>query len=813
MATRPIFAIILSMKLSLNWLGDYIEWKGPFDVAQGQGDPQKIADAITAHVAEVDEVEVQGKILENCCVGKVLTVEKHPNADKLSLCDVHTDRGKIRVVCGGTNLREGMRVAFAHVGARVKWHGEEMMTLEKTKIRGETSEGMICAAEELDLVAHFPDAVGHNIIDMGDGDEDVGKSLKDALNVMDVVLHIDNHAITHRADLFSHIGFARECVAIGIAKWKHKPDFKAPAFPKDALPIKCKVDIKKLVPRYCSCTLSFNSVGKTPDWMVKRLEAVGLRSLNLPVDITNYVSVELGMPLHSFDIADLKGDVHFRLAREGEKIVTLDKEERELPEGAIVLSDDEGIFDLMGVMGGLRSSTKESTKNVYLHSAVVDPVSIRNTIIATGHRTDASTVYEKGIPLVSAEQGLFRALELFLDLVPGAKITSKMDSWGDNGKPKPIPLSLDRVHSMLGVEIPAKTVKKILTDLEFTVERGPHFAKATRGKKRKEESFEVTPPLHRIGDITGEHDLIEEIGRIYGFNEIDAVMPAASIEPPERDERLHTIRDALKERDYVELRPVSFVGPDLLRKCGIDPATAPVVENALGEELSLMTPSTLPKLLEHAAVNLPQMDVLRTFHWSQVLEQDKEERRELGMLVANRTTMNLKSEPFLVAKQELLGALSAVGYEVSTKDSDNVPAFAHPGRSADLIIGDKTVGILCELHPSIRSNFDLPERAAVTLVDLSVLFAIEATAKIAEVVPQFPSVAYDMTIPMDHSKSAAELIANMRGKSELLKSVKVVDLYEGKDGTYQLTVRCTYRADDRTLTEEEVKKEHQKVAQ
>jgi phenylalanyl-tRNA synthetase beta chain len=314
---------------------------------------------------------MQGSLLNKCCVGKVLRIEKHPNADRLSVCDVQTDNGVKKVVCGGTNLRTGMRVAFAHTGATVRWHGTDMVTLEKTKIRGVESEGMICAAEELDLASRFPSKPEDGeraIIDMGDSDEGVGVSLAEYLRLGDTVLHIDNHAITHRADLFSHYGFAREFVALGLGKWKKtkvesgklKVESKKKTstfnsqlstfnFPKKDLPFQCLVDDKTLVPRYTACLLEIDNIGETPDWMKKKLEATGWRSINLPIDITNYVATELGMPLHSFDADDIQGDMHIRGAKQGEKIVTLDTVDRVLPEGAIVMNDDIGIFDLFGI--------------------------------------------------------------------------------------------------------------------------------------------------------------------------------------------------------------------------------------------------------------------------------------------------------------------------------------------------------------------------------------------------------------------------------------------------------------------------------
>lgn len=793
----------VAMKISLDWLGDFLDWNEPFGSAQGKKNPQRIAERITACTAEVDGMISQGTQLNGCCVGKILTVEKHPNADKLSLCDVETDKGKKRVVCGGTNLREGMRVAFAHVGAQVRWHGEEIMTLEKVKIRGEESEGMICAADELGLDKQFPEATGGPVvIDLRDGDDGVGKSLSEYLGGEGNILDIDNHAITNRADLFSHLGFARECVALGLGTWKKdRPQFKDHTFSRDPLPFQNIVDCKEQIPRYCACLLSIDSVGKTPDWMKKRLESVGLRSLNLPIDITNYVMLEVGMPLHSFDADDLKGDVHMRFSKKGEKIVTLDKVERPLPNGAIVLSDDEGVFDLLGVMGGLRSSTKEGTKRIYLHSAGVDPVSIRKTIIATGHRTDAATIYEKGVPNVIVKIGFNRALQLFLQLVPGAKVISKMDSWGDDGSPTPIGLPLEEVTQVLGIELPAKTIEKILTDLEF-------------GVKKRGKGFKVTPPLFRLGDISGPHDLIEEIGRIYGYDAIEPALPSAKIDPPKRDQRIHILRDALKEEGFMEILPLSLVGHSLLRRCSIDTDNATEIENPLGEELSLMQPSTLPGLLEHAEQNILNVGkTLATFQWGQVFAQGEDDELEMGLLLSSWVETGLNDDPFLVLKSKLSRALKQLGYESSIELMKNAPPYAHPGRVATLTVGKDPIGLIFEVHPGVREQFGLPHRSAAVRISLSRLLQIEPETAIASPVPQFPAITYDVTLPFDQGKSAKEFIDKVKKTSDLLESVEVANLYAepGRVHQYNLTIRCVYRSKNRTLTEEEAKEEHKAV--
>ena len=781
------------MKISLAWLADYVTFL--------ERDPQKIAEIITASVAEVDDVERQDALLGECCVGKILKLGRHPNADRLSVCTIKTDKGNKEVVCGGTNLREGMRIAFAHVGANV--HSPDgPLVLKQIDIRGVTSNGMICAADELELGSRFPakpEEGARPIIDLGDGSDGVCKPLSEYLGLTDTILHIDNHAITQRADLFSHIGFARECVALGIATWKKKPTFPAPKFGKDKLPFTMKLEAKQLMPRYLACLIEVDGLGLTPDWMLRRLNAVGWRSLSTPVDITNFVASEIGVPLHSFDADDIKGTVYMRKARKDETMVTLDKKTRTLPEGALILSDDEGIFDLLGIMGGLRSSTKPGTRRIFVHSASLDPVSIRRGIIGTGLRTDAATVYEKGVPHITTEQGFNRAVQLMLELLPGARVVSKLESVGENGKPKPIAFSVERTQSLLGAEISEKRMKKILTDLECTV--------GGSGKK-----LMVTPPLHRLGDLKGSHDLTEEIARIYGYNVIENALPSASITLPARDTRVHRMRDALADQEYVELLPLSLVGPDLLGKCGIDAQHCTALENAIGHETSLMTPSTLPALLEHAEKNMLHVEnTLRTFHISTVFSGGADSHRELGALLSTRSETDLKHDPFLRLKQEVQVALRASGYASEVALCREAPIFASANRCADVLIEGTPVGMLFEVHPDVCKQFDLPARAACVLINLSAVLAIKPLETVFATVPEFPAVSYDTTITMNHDKSAEELLRKIRASSALLESAEIVDLYGKESGEYKLTLRCVYRSPDKTLTEEEAKQEFAKA--
>ncbi len=788
------------MKISLEWLSDFVTWT--------EKDPQAIADRITLGTAEVEEVEMQGKYLDRCCVGKVLTAEKHPNADRLMICTVETDDGVKTVVCGGTNVVPGMLVAFAHIGATVKWHGEETVTLEPVKIRGTQSEGMICAAEEIGLEGIYqqlPEDGERPIMNLDRLSKTYNlkpkTSLKEALHMTDTVLHINNTAITTRPDLFSHIGFAREAVALGLATWKKKKPSAEIAFPKTKIPFKTTVETKEFISRYLACVISIDGPGETPDWMKKRLAATGWRSINLPVDITNYVAMELGMPLHSFNADSIHGNVHFRQAKAGEKITTLDSAEYELPDGALILSDDDGIFDLMGIMGGLRSGTTESTRTLYLHSAVIDPKSIRKTIVATGLRTDAATVYEKGIQPITAEVGFNRALELMLDLIPGAKLISEKEEWGTNGHTPTIPLSIERTQTLIGKEIAEKDIVRILTDLDCAVETGP-----------KKGTLTVTPPLARGRDLQGAHDLIEEVGRIYGYDRIENVMPMANLRIPERDQRMHKLRDVLKADGYFETVPLSFLSKQQMQKAKIDFSNAVEIENPLGNDTALLQTSTFPALLIHAEKNLRTAETLRTFHWSQVFAKGKPEHLEMSLLTTTRDTTNLLNDPFLETKETLIAALRTAGYDVTIAPTKTIPAYAHPGRTADVLFEKKVIGQIFEVHPTVRQTFDIPGRAAAAIINMHELFAHAPKKILAKPLALFPAVVYDVTLTRTHSDHIENLLEKARKASDLLESVVVHDLYQkaGSD-TYNATLRFTYRSAEKTLTEDEAKKAQETV--
>ncbi len=784
------------MRLPLSWLSDFVDWTVT--------DPMAIAERLSLATAEVDDVEQQGKYLNGVVVGRIENLLPHPKADRLRLVDVDTGSGVTRVVCGGTNLRTGMLVAFAPSGTTVRWHGGEEVTLEPAVIRGEQSDGMICAAEEIGLDDRFPPSSADGerpIIDLSAQGFAVGADLKQALGLDDVVFVISNTAITHRPDLFSIVGFARECVALELGTWKKSPETKLPKFPKKGEPADtvCETDA---ITRYFSCAIDVSAIGRTPDWMARRLVAAGWRPVSLPVDITNYVATETGMPLHSFDLDDIKGTMRMREAKAGEKIVTLDGVERELPEGAIVISDDEGVFDLLGIMGGLRSSTKETTKRILLHAAVVDPRPIRRAMLATGHRTEAGTVYEKGIPDEAAARGFARALELMLEHVPDAAVASPLHAFGKLGETPAIRLSIPKLHALLGVEVPARDIRRIFRDIECTVTGSGN-------------ALSVRPPMHRRRDLKNAVDLAEEIGRLYGYAKIAPVLPSAALRAPDRPARLHRLRDGLCARGATEVCPLSLVGPTLLTRAGVDPAGATRVENPLGEDTSLHHPSGLPRLLEHAARTLPgRTQPLWTFQAAHVSGEKTAERLELSTVCIPTSAPSLVELPALLLGAQLRALWQNDGEELSVSPLVTAPGWAHPGRSGALSLNGDVVGVVAELHPAVIAAFGLPDRSAAATIDLSAALAAPLRARQVTAAGTFPAISYDVTVRASARTGVAALLERVRAADPLVESADVADAFAPKDSAddgYNLTLRLTYRASDRTLAEAEVQPLHDRI--
>ncbi|MBN2306476.1 phenylalanine--tRNA ligase subunit beta [Candidatus Peregrinibacteria bacterium] len=780
------------MKISLNWLGDFIEIT--------EKDHQKIKDIITERSAEIETMESQGDHLDNIVVGKVLEIKEHPNADALQLCTVNDGQENIQVVCGGSNVKEGMLCAFAKIGAVVKWHGTEVVKMEKAKIRGEESFGMICASEEIGLEDMFPQKSEKEIVDLSHLDLKVGQPLAKALGLDDVVMDIDNHAITNRSDLFSHRGFAREFVACGLGKWKKNAVFKAPVSHSPA-PVELKIEDKEVCRHYMSVYMTGIEVKESPEWMKKRLIACGVNPISNVVDVTNYVMLELGMPLHAFDLDQVKGKKWImRKARKGEKIVTLDEQQHELLGGEIVLDDGHELFDLCGIMGGLSSGITQNTKAVMLHSPVYHPTLIRQGMRGLGHISDAAIIYEKGIDPALAADGLYRAMKLLLELCPGAKVASDVtDIWNIPKEKRVIDLSIERTNLLIGTAVKAKQIEKILHDLGFET------AQAKSG-------YKVMVPTFRHNDVHREADLIEEVARIYGFNNIPYQTPVKSIAPitPSKDRRyLREVKEVLTAQGFDEIYTFAFIGPELLQKCGMEVTDEMAeVTNPISADMSLMKTSLLPRMLETIADNLRYKNSFALFEQNKVYfrksDTDWEERPALIMAGVN------------VDFRAVQGAVESLSIQVLPVKEKTKVAAHHPGRTGELVVRGKQVGTIYEVHPQIRKNFDIKPRVVVTEVDLQAILDMNIdTRKKYQELSRFPSVVLDVSMLIPRKNLAGDYTKTiLTTDQKLITDVELIDEYTGDqiaEDKRGLTYSITYQAPDRTLTDTEVEAVHKQV--
>lgn len=786
------------MKISLNWLKEYIDFN--------ESDPNVIAETLTVNSAEIEKVTPFVINLEKMVVGKIEDIKDHPNADKLKICMVNDGNTVKQIVCGGTNLRKNMLVAYAKVGAQVKWHGEgDEVTLEKAKIRGEESFGMILSSEEIGLSQLLPAGSKTEIIDLSDYDCTVGQELEDLFDLNDFIFEIDNTALTHRPDLFSHRGFARECVANRLGAWKKKEKYKLPATTDSKFGLDIVIKNPELAPRYCGAIIKNVPVKESPLWLKKRLLVCGIRPISSHVDITNYVMLESGMPAHAFDLDKIKGNkLIVRESKKGEKVKTLDGAVHSMPEGVIVFEDAEGIFDLCGIMGGERSGIEKKTKDIFLHNVVYEKTRIRKASIALAHRTDASTIFEKGVPLCSAIEGLRIGLELIKDLYPNAEIeTPVLDIEANKKEKKVIDIHRERIEIVTGTKIPIAEIEKNLSALGFTVERD----------KKDKDLLHIQVPEWRYGDINIEADIIEEIIRIYGINKIEPKYPkieAKSVRLGKDRVWIHDIRTILSSIGFAECYNYSFLGPELLTKCGLkEDKSHAKIKNYLGEDTSIMRQSLIPQLLDNLASNVRHRDTLRMYELSKtyVLKNDKPiETRMITGLISN--------DPYNY--HEARGAAEAIfdvfkienlSYVQETKELES---YMHPGRTGKIMVDDDCIGYISEIHPEILKNFDIGKRVCFFDINFEKILKYADPLSSYVKLPKYPSAPVDLNILIPHIEPAEKYIRIIRESDKyLVNSARIIDEYIGEqipEGKRSITVSVSYSAEDRTLTEEEIQK-------
>ena len=746
------------MLAPLSWLKDYVEIDIP---------AEELQEKLFSCGFEVEELTYLGKDVTNVVVGKITKCEKHPDADRLTVCTVDCGAHGVKQICtAATNVFEGALVPCALDGATVLHEGG-IQKIKTGKLRGVLSEGMFCSGEELGINNDFYDgAEVYGILILGD-EATVGEDVRKTVGIDDYLFDI---AVTaNRPDCQSILGLARE-----IAAALNRP-LKMPAlgYRRADTDVKIKVTVKEpaLCPRYIGHYVKDVKIGVSPQWMRRRLALCGLRSVSDVVDITNFVLLETGQPMHAFDRNFLRGDeVIVRRANEGEKIVTLDKKEFTLNPSNLLICDQKGGVALAGIMGGLNSEIKPETSEVFFEAAKFARDSVRKTSRALGQRSDSSARFEKGVDAYGAELAMDRALHLVEELGCGIPTSYRIDVNAADMTPKKIETSYEKINALLGIEVPRDQTNAILERLGF-------------GVAQSGDRLAVTVPLWRE-DVDGYPDIAEEVIRSYGYEHIvPTFLSAATVTHGGLTHAQKTelkFKNTLKAEGFLEACNYSFGSPkdfDLLRL----PQNAPernavAIRNPIGEDLSVMRTTLCATMLQNIVRNVRRgNDTGRLFELANVYLADM---LPLQTLPLERKTcvMGLWGEGDFF---DMKGAVEAIGeaFDLNLSFERAEKSFLHSGKTAAVKLGEKTVGYLGELHPAIANELALEKPAYLCELDYAALSKKFSKDISYRNLPKFPSIRRDLAVVVNESVTCADATACILRACKAVKKAELFDVY------------------------------------
>jgi phenylalanyl-tRNA synthetase beta chain len=778
------------MRFPLSWLKDWVDL--PEDLEEVQALLMKAGIGLEA-------VDNPGESLRNVVVVQVLETLPHPNADRLRLCKVSDGSRDFRIVCGAKNFETGAVVALAKDGAVLP--GD--FKIKKSKVRGEESEGMLCSPQELGLK---PDVDGLLLLDP---DLALGTPLAQALGLDDPILTLETTA--NRPDHLSLRGLARELAALGGLAL-HAPPTALGQAPASA-PFQVAIQAEAACPYYTARLLSGLRSLPSPAWMQDRLQKSGIRPISAIVDVTNYVLLEHGQPLHAFDADKLSGgSLEARLARPGERLVTLDGQERLLTEDDIVIADAAGPQALGGVMGGAQSEVTDATVRVLLEAAVFPPKRVRRTSRRLGLKSESSLRFERGVDPLAVTEALDRAAQLILELV-GGHLASPLLSAGSPG-PAPAALAFEpqRVNALLGTRIPEK-------DMAALLER--RFYKVARGAS----GWSATPPPWRR-DVRAAVDLAEEVLQMAGVDSLPS-SDLPQVRTPDADDTHWTnawlLRSQLSGLGLQEALTLSFLHPELSEAWGLQ-SSAPRLDNPFSEDQALLRPSLLPNLVAAALASLrrrsggiAQFELGRAFKRG---SKGVEENERIAIVLAGErvsASWNEKARDWdyfdLKGLAEGLAEKLGVTFRCAGAKPDEAPTWAHPGQVAKLSLGGLQ-GWMGALHPALLKKLEVPKDLAQVLVlELEPHAASKPLVKEPKYAPfsRVPAVERDLSCLMDSALEAGKVLDFLRSEGGLGRA-RVMDRFEGEPlppGKKSLTFRLTYTAEGRSLTDQEVNQMHQ----
>lgn len=778
------------MLVPLSWLKKYVD----IDVSMKDFEHE-----LTMTGSIVEEIIKLGDNIENVVVGKILSIDQHPNADKLVICIVDVGDKQITIVTGADNMKAGDLIPVA-VAPSVLPNG---MKIKKGKLRGVESEGMLCSGEELNLTnADYPGAEVYGIMILTE-DYKPGMDIAEALILDDTVIEFE--LTPNRPDCLSIIGIARE-TAVTLDTALKLPEISVNESGGDINDyIAVRIDDADLCKRYGARVVKDIKIEPSPMWMRRALSAAGVRPINNIVDITNYVMLEMGQPMHAFDISCIDGrQIIVRRAYKDEEITTLDGQTRKLDTEMLVIADEKKAVALGGVMGGANSEITEDTTDILLEAAWFDPSSINRTSGLLELKSEASSRFERGLDIENAIPALNRAAQLIADLGAGKVVCGIVDCYPVKSEKRVITVKWQRINELLGLTLTADDIAVILEKLEFAVNVDG-------------DDMTVKIPSFR-GDIEGAADLAEEVVRIYGFDNIPETLMPGTISKGSRTRKQKLramVRDLLAGTGLYEASTTSFEGDAAYDKMGI--SKPPIVEllNPLGRDQSYMRTSLVPSLLNVLSHNYNrQQPVCEIFEMACVyipkslpLTELPDEIETLTMAVYGNGCDYL----YLKGKLDLL--LNRLGLKADYTRLQHVSY--HPGRTASVLIDGVEIGILGELHPKIASNFDIGADTVICELDFGKMLKMAVTDREYVQLPKVPAVNRDLAIMIDVETPAIDVIKLIeKNGGKILEDVKLFDVYQGEqipEGYKSMAFSIIYRGIDRTLKDKEVTKQHSKI--
>ncbi len=790
------------MFVSYKWLQDYVDLTGVTAA--------ELAEKITKSGIEVEGVEILNEGIKGVVVGHVLEREQHPNADKLSKCLVDTGEGEpVQIICGAPNVAKGQKVAVAKVGAVLPGN----FKIKKAKLRGEESNGMICSLTELGMDGKVVPKEYSEGIFVFPADAEVGTDAIAFLNRDDEVLELS--LTPNRADCLSMLGVAYEVAAILGRDVKVPETNLEPSAENAADYVQVVVEAKEDNPLYVAKMIKNVKIGPSPLWMQTRLMSAGIRPHNNVVDITNYILLEYGQPLHAFDYERLGSkEILVRRAVDGEKFVTLDDVERTLTSDHLVITNGTEPVALAGVMGGANSEVTSDTTTVLLEAAYFNGQTVRKASKDHGLRSEASARFEKGVDPNRVRSAGDRASYLMAKYAGGEVLAGAAEADTLTVEPAVVSITLEKINRVLGTSLVMNEVKEIFDRLQFTV-------------SIEEDTITVTAPTRR-GDIRIEEDLVEEVARLYGYDNIPKTLPIGSSTPgrlSEYQKKRRVVRQYLEGAGLYQAVTYSLTSEEKARQFALENRDSIRLAMPMSEERSILRLSILPQLLEVLKYNSArQNDSLAVYetgavflsNGADVLPEEKEHLAAAvtGLWHSHSWQGEKKAIDFFVVKGILEGLFAKLDLSERVEYVQAQVEGMHPGRTAEIRLNGKKIGFVGQVHPSVQKELDLKDTYVFELSLKSVLE--EDTPELQyEAIPRFPSITRDIALVVNRvtvSGSLKEII--LTAGAPLLKEAEVFDLYEGdkmEAGKKSIAFSLKYVDPERTLTDEEVTKVHGKV--